>query len=483
MTVLRKNAAYNILLSLTQILFPLITFPYASRVLGPEAMGAVSLADNFTIYFLIFSGLGIPLYGLREVARVKHDLELLGKTFSSLFFIHLMSTTIAVGILFIISWHVEKLHSNFELYQIGMAILIGSVFIAEWFFQGTEEFRYITLRSVLIRLLTIPLLFILVKGPEDKNIYFGLSLLVTLISGSLNMYFITRKIKISVKNLEIKRHLKPLFLILSSAMVTTIYLVFDTVILGFLTSDTIVGYYAASMRIAKISLSIMGAVSITLLPRLTLIFHQQDYAAASALLNRSIRFVFFISVPIAIGIFCLANEIITIFAGKDYLPAVNSLRILSFIVIFVGLAQVFSNQILLPLKQEKKILYASIIGVVISLSLNFTLIHRFMHVGAAISSVLTELVVTLVLYAFTRKLFSISIPISVFLKSFITSAAFFLIRYLVLQFTSLPILVLTFTISLSALGYMLVQLLIWKDKDMIEILSAHRLLGFLNRLK
>jgi len=483
MTILRKNAFYNILLSLSQILFPLITFPYASRVLGPEAIGAVSLADNLTIYFLIFSGLGIPLYGLREVARVKHDRKLLGKTFSELFFIHLMSAIIAVCILFMVSWHVEKLHSNFVLYQIGMAILMGSVFIAEWFFQGMEEFRYITTRTVSIRLLTIPLLFLLVNGPEDKNLYFGLSLITTLISGSCNIYFITKRVKISVANLDIKKHLKPLFLILSSAMVTTIYLVFDTVILGFLTNDTTVGYYAASMRIAKISLSVMGAVSIVLLPRLTLIFHQQDYTAATGLLNRSIRFVFFLSVPIAMGIFCLSNEIISVFAGKDYLPAVNSLKILSFIVIFVGLAQVFSTQILLPLKQEKKILYASIFGVIISLSLNFTLIPIFMHLGAAISSLLTELVVTIMLYTFTRRLFLVSMPIHILLKSFATSSLFFLIRYLVLQFTVLPVLVLIFTIGLSALIYIFVQLLVWKNKDMIEVLSAYPLLGFLNRLK
>jgi len=483
MTVLRKNATYNILLSLTQILFPLITFPYASRVLGPAAVGAVSLADNFTIYFLIFSGLGIPLYGVREVARVKHDLTRLGKTFSSLFFIHLISSTIAVCILFIISWHVQKLHSNFVLYQIGMAILMGSVFIVEWFFQGMEEFRYITVRTVLIRLLTIPLLFILVKGPEDRNIYFGLSLVVTLITGGFNMYFVTKKIKISVRTLEVKRHLKPLFLILSSALVTTIYLVFDTVILGFLTNDTNVGYYTASMRIAKISLSVMGAVSIVLLPRLTLIFHQQDYKTASSLLNRSIRFVIFLSVPIAMGIFCLSNEIISIFAGKDYLPAVNSLKILSFVVIFVGLAQVFSNQILLPLKQERKILYASIVGVAISLSLNFTLIPIFMHVGAAISSLLTELTVTIILYAFTRKLFPVSVPMIVFLKNFLTSMLFFFIKYLILRFTVVPIFVLTFTIGLSTLSYMLVQLLIWKDKDIIELLSSQSRVGFLNRLK
>ncbi|RDC54255.1 flippase [Pedobacter chinensis] len=482
MGVLRKNAAYNIVLALTQVLFPIITFPYASRVLGPEALGAVSFADNFTIYFLILSGLGIPLYGVREVARAKHDSKLLGKTFSELFSIHAMSAIIATGILFLISWYIDKLHSNFALYQIGMAILMGSIFISEWFFQGMEEFRYITLRTVLIRLLTISLMFLFVRGPEDKNIYYGLNLLIALISGGFNMYFITKRIKISFTNLAIKKHLKPLFLILASAMVTTIYLVFDTVILGFLTNDITVGYYAASMRIAKISLSVMGAVSLALLPRLTQAFYQQDYSTANGLLNKSIRFVIFLGIPIAMGIFCLANEVVNVFAGSDYLPAANSLRILSCIVIFVGLAQVFSNQILLPLKQERKIFYASIAGVIVSLILNFMLIPIFRHNGAAISSLLTELVVVIILYIFTRTLFVVSMPVSLLLKSLFTSSFFFLIRYLVSQFTALPILVLTFTIGICVTFYILVQLFIWKNKDMIEVLSVYRPLGFLSRL-
>lgn len=483
MSVLRKNAIYNVLLSITQLVLPLVTFPYAARVLGPNAMGAVSLADNFTIYFLIFSALGIPLYGLREVAKVKKDPVLLGKTYSSLLFIHLASAILAAGLLFIISWQVQKLSANFALYQIGIAIILGNVFIGEWFFQGLEEFKYITLRTVLIRLLTIPLVFLFVKAPGDKAIYFGLNLIVTVLSAGFNMYFITKKINISFYNLAIKRHLRPLLLIWASALVTTIYVVFDTVILGFLTDDAIVGYYAVAMRIAKISLTVLGAVSIALLPRLSLLFHQNDHHEATLLLNKSLRLVCFFSVPIAMGICCSADEIISVFAGGQFLPSVNSLRLLSFLVVLIGLAQVFSNQILLPLKQEKKILYATIVGVIISLSLNFTLIPIFLHIGAAISALLTELIVTLLLYLYVKRYFVVIIPFNVFFKSLLSTSLFFVSRYLVLQLTTIPLFVLTFTIVISVVSYFLVQLLIWKNKDMLDLLADYPVLGFLNKLK
>lgn len=483
MSILRKNAIYNVLLSITQLVLPLVTFPYAARVLGPNAIGAVSLADNFTIYFLIFSSLGIPLYGLREVAKVKKDPVLLGKTYSSLLFIHLASAILAAVLLFIISWQVQKLSANFALYQIGIAIILGNVFIGEWFFQGLEEFKYITLRTVLIRLLTIPLVFLFVKVPEDKSIYFGLNLIVTVLSAGFNMYFITKKINLSFYNLAIKRHLRPLLLIWASALVTTIYLVFDTVILGFLTDDAIVGYYAVAMRIAKISLTVLGAVSIALLPRLSLLFDQNDQHEATLLLNKSLRLVCFFSVPIAMGICCSADEIISVFAGGQFLPSVNSLRLLSFLVVLIGLAQVFSNQILLPLKQEKKILHATIVGVIISLSLNFMLIPVFLQTGAAISALLTELIVTLLLYLYVKRYFVVIIPFNVFFKSLLSTGLFFISRYLVLQLTTVPLFVLTFTIVISVVSYFLVQLLIWKNKDMLDLLADYPVLGFLNKLK
>lgn len=118
MSLLKKNIFFNTLLSLSQLLFPLISFPYASRVLGPEAIGTVSFADNFTTYFLIFSALGIPLYGIREIAKVKHDQKKLGIVFSELLIIHLCTSLIAVVILFAVSYFTNKLRLNFGLYQI-----------------------------------------------------------------------------------------------------------------------------------------------------------------------------------------------------------------------------------------------------------------------------------------------------------------------------------------------------------------------------
>lgn len=482
MSVLKRNIAYNTLLSISQILFPLITFPYASRVLGPAAMGAVSFADNFTTYFLIFSALGIPLYGIREIAKVRNDRNGLGKVFSELIFIHLFTSIVAIIILFVISYFTNKLSANFELYQIGMAVLLGNVFIAEWFFQGIEKFKYIALRTVAIRMITVALLFILVHSVEDRNTYYALNLLATILAAIMNMYAVSKMVKISFRNLALKKHLKPLFIIFSNSIVTTIYLVFDTIILGFLTKDVNVGYYSASMRISKLSLAIIGVLSAVLLPRLTIAFQNNDFAEAKSLLGKSMNFVVFLSVPIALGTYCLSQEIILLFAGNSYFPAVSSLQILCFIVIFVGIAQIFSHQILLPLHQEKKILYASLFGVVVSLALNFTLIPYLKENGAAISSLATEFCVTVVLFFYASNLLKFKFPVLQILQSIATCAVFFVIKFLILKLTLVPVLVILFTVVLSAIFYLCAQLFIWRNKNVLDILSGFGPLKFLQKI-
>lgn len=442
-------------------------------------MGAVNFADNFTTYFLLVAALGIPLYGVREIAKVKDDPEKLSKVFSELLFIHLATSLVAVLILFGLSHSIGRLRSDLALYQIGMSVVLGSVFIAEWFFQGTEQFKYIAIRSVAIRVFTIALLFLFVHTPADKEIFYGLNLITVIIAAAANMYAIRKMARLTFKGLSFKRHMWPLFIIFSNSVVTTIYMVFDTIILGFMTSDQYVGYYSASMRISKLSLAIIGALSAVLLPRLTMAFQNNDFDEAGMLLNKSMNFVVFLSVPIALGTLCLSKEIILLFAGGQYLPAVASLQALCLIVVLVGIAQVFSHQILLPLHMEKKILYASIVGVVVSLGLNFTLIPLFRHVGAAISSVATEGVVTVILFFFARKAIRVSFPMMQLMQSVLTCALFFAIKYLVLQLTQNAAVVVLLTVCFSASAYLLCQVFLWKNKHILELLSGFRLFSFL----
>jgi O-antigen/teichoic acid export membrane protein len=481
MSLLKKNILFNTLLSLSQLLFPLITFPYASRVLGPEAIGAVSFADNFITYFLIFAALGIPMYGIREIAKVKDDHKRLGIVFSELLIIHICTSLVAVVILFIISYFTDRLRVNFGLYQVGMAIVMGSVFMAEWFFQGIEKFKFIAVRSVCIRLFTISLLFFFVHSVEDRDLYYSLNLIAIIIGATINMYAITKMVRLSFKGTTYRRHFRPLLIIFSNSIITSVYLVFDTIILGFLTNDLHVGYYSAAMRISKIPMALIGVLGAVLLPKLTVAFQQEDRGEATEIINKSLSFVIFLSLPIAFGILCLSQEIVYLFAGAKYSGSVTALNILCFIVILIGMSQVFANQILLPLHQEKKILYASICGMIISLTLNFCLIPFLKQDGAAISSLTTEFMVSLILFFYARKALKIAFPVKPFLQSLVTVLFFFVFRYLMLQLTAKPIFIILGTVTLSSLFYGSIQLFVWRNKNVMEILSGLPGMGFLKK--
>jgi len=482
MTLLKKNIFFNALLSISQIIFPLLTFPYASRILGPQVIGAVSFADNFTSYFLIFSALGIPLYGVREIAKVKDDKKKLGEVFSELLSIHIVISIFSIGLLFLISNINQRMYSNIDLYYVSMCIIMGSVFIAEWFFQGVNEFRFIAVRTVLIRVVTIGLLFLLVHSEADKVIYYGLNLVAVIISAVVNMTIISRKIAIrftwrwSILN----KHFSPLFIIFSNSMITSVYLFFDTIILGFLTDDIRVGFYSAAMRISKLSMVIIGVLGAVLLPKLTLAFHNKDFEEARTLVSKSLDFVIFISVPIAIGMFCLSKEIITLFAGSKYEEAVLPLRLLCFIVFFIGIAQVFSLQILLPLHEERKILKASIVGMIVSLTLNFSLIPFFKEIGAAISSLTTEIVVTVLLFFFIKNTFKIVFPFKSVFRAVVTCAVFFLFKYLAHSITQVNLIVIFLTVLPSAIFYVLFQALVWKNKNIFDLLTQYGVFKFLS---
>ena len=175
MANIKSNFICKVLLGISQIIFSLITFPYASRILLPEGIGEVSFIDNLTQYFTILSALGIPIYGIREVAKRQDNLVELQKLLTELISIHFIASIISGALYWTIVIHSSKLSSSIDLCQIGLLLILSHVFVIEWFYQGLEKFKFIVIRTLLIRVLTILLLFLFVKTPQNKSIYYILN--------------------------------------------------------------------------------------------------------------------------------------------------------------------------------------------------------------------------------------------------------------------------------------------------------------------
>lgn len=470
MANLKTNFIYNILLAVSQILFPLITFPYASRILLPQGIGSVSFIDNFTQYFITFAALGIPVYGVREIAKRQQKREERSKLFSELIIIHFSLSLIVTIIYWLIVINTPKFSQDLTLCRIGIVLLVSNVFTIEWLYQGLEKFKFVVIRTIIIRIITIVALFVLVTSTEDREYYYGLNILGTVTSAIINLYVARKYVNFNWKGLELKKHLKPLIILLSTSIVISVYILLDTILLGFLTNNEIVGYYSASIRVSKLPLAVVGALGTVLIPRLTNII-TSGIDDSNPLLEKSLQLSLLISTPIALGTLCLSKEIITVFAGISFIHAVPSLQILSCLVVIIGIAQVYGQQILLPIGKENYILIASSIGMMFSILLNFLLIPLFLHVGAAISSLVTEIIVALTLVIFSRKFIKITFPKKQFVTTVVTCIPFFLIREIILNYTNNIVTTLFVTIILGGLLYIGSQLFIWKNALMKSLIS------------
>lgn len=401
MGFLQRNIVYNVALSLSQVLFPLLVFPYVSRVIGPSGIGSVTFVDGLTQWFILVAALGIPIYGVREIAKAKDDLQRRSKVFSELFVLHIVAAAV-LAVVFVSSFLlIDALRPFRPLFWIGTGILFASSCMIEWLFQGMNAFRYITVRTVIVRALVVALVFLCVRDPDDTLVYYGITLGGMVANVLLNIWYARKFIHYRLKGgLDIRRHLRPMIVMFLISVVSGIYTLLDVTILGLFTSEVDVGYYGAAMRLVKLVITVLVAVSAAIVPVLSFSFGSGRTEESFALLRKSFNLIVFIGVPAAVGLYIAAPNVIALFAGPDFLPAVLALQILSPVVLLIGLNNIFGMQILNPTHNERFFLYAVLAGMVVSVTVNVVLIPAYQFLGTAMANLLAEAVVCLLLLAF-----------------------------------------------------------------------------------
>lgn len=469
--MLKKNIFFNLLLSISQILFPLITFPYSSRILGPSGIGSIVFVDSITQMFLLFSALGIPIYGVREISRLKNNKIALSNLFSELVTIHICCTLLFVIFYVSSALFIPKLSSHFSLVLIGVGILLFNVFSLEWFFQGMENFSYITKRTLLVRVLFIILLFCFVNKKTDTVVYYSLTAGSYLLNAIINFNYSRRYITVSFIGLNIKKHIKPLLIILCSNIVVSVYLLMDNTIVGFLKGELAVGYYSTAVKFAKIALTIITSFGIVLIPQISLAHTEKDYEKINSLINKSFNYVCTIGIPLSVGLILLARTIIFVLVGKTFLPSVLALQIISPIILIIGMTNIFAWQILTPFGNDKKVLLVVVCGMITSLTLNFLLIPHLSFIGAAIANVATELIVMLISAYFVYSLGKIQLKFKPLFNALLGSFVFIIITYVIRYFINESILREVIIIFLCVITYFIYQVLIVKNEILVSIMK------------
>lgn len=410
---IKKNMFSNFLLSSSTFIFPLITFPYITRTLSNESFGSVLYVDSFTQYFIIFSALGIPLYGVREISKVKDDVEARSKLVSELLIIKVSLAFFSILIFLSLLGFVSRLEENANLIKLGCLSIISSSFLIEWFYQGIENYAYITKRALFIKTLSVIAILMLVKHFDDKLIYYAIIVGVNVLNALINFsyYLKTHHYKV-VKTLEFRKHLKPLTTLFFISVAISVYTVLDIMILGTLTNPKEVSLYSVPLRLSKIVWTVVLGIGFVLIPRLSALFNQNKIQEMKHLMTKSFSLVFLITIPFCFYSLVFTKELLVLVAGENYLNAVNALKLFSVLPLIIGVCNIMGTQFLLPIGKEKQMLHATLIGLALSLILNFSLIPNFGFIGAAVACLVAETAVCAYIYFIATKEINISIDLS-----------------------------------------------------------------------
>lgn len=401
-----ENFIMNCILKVASVIFPLITLPYVTRILLPDGIGKVSFATSVVNYFLMFVQLGIPTYGIRAVAQVRDDRLQLSKTVMEIMIINLIMLLIvgACYILFIISYP-ENNREQLLYCILGVTLLMTPIG-AEWFYSGFECYRYITIRSIIFKAIATFGVFFFVKNQKDYLIYAFFTVFASV--GSYICNFINLHNYIDLKkaeNLNLLVHIRPILVFCAMSIATKVYTNLDSIMLGIMTNDAEVGYYSTVVKIRTVLLSVTTALGAVLLPRSSYYVGKGQLDNFKTISKKAFHFIWLIASPITIFVIIIANDGIQILGGREFLPAVNALRWIMPTVLLVGLSNLTGIQMLVPMKREKCVLLSVIVGAIVDFLLNIKLIPCFHSAGAAIATLVAEVVVVLVQFMFFEKAF------------------------------------------------------------------------------
>lgn len=403
---LKKNAALNMIKVLMSLLFPLITFPYSSRVLGPVYTGKVNFAQSIVSYFSLVAALGITSYGVREAAKIRDDKTQLSVFTKEILCINIFSM-IAAYILFALSLiFVQPFFDYRKLLCICASSIAFTTIGVDWLYTALEEFKYITIRSIMFQFVSLALLFLTVHSQDDYMKYAAINVIACAGSGICNFIHTRRFIDWKTKvRLFPCRHLKPIISFFAMTAAVSIYTVLDTTMLGFIKGDESVGIYSAATKINRIVIMMISAATSVLLPRLSYYAQKENKEDFARLVNKSFCFILSLSVPCAAGLALLAKPVILLLSGQKYADAIPVMQIMNPVIVFIGISGLIGIQIFMAQRKEKLTLLSVILGAVVNFTLNSFLIPKYGAMGAGFATLIAEFCVTFIQIIFAVKYF------------------------------------------------------------------------------
>ena len=400
----KYNFVMNTILKMSSFLFPLITFPYVARVLGVELNGKIAFASSYVSYFTMFAQLGIPTYGIRACAKIRDNKKKLSETVAELLIINSVMVFISYIALLVSIFTIPRIIENRNLIVISSVTVVLTCLGMDWLYQALEQYDYITVRNIAFKFISVVLMFLLVHKPEHYVIYAGINVAGSVGSNILNFFRSRRYVNIKVsKQLDIKKHIRPILIFFLFTVSATIYTSLDSVMLGFMSTDKQVGLYAASIKMRNILYSLVTSIGTVLLPRASYLIQNKEFDQFGIIIKKSFQFIAVISIPLTIFFVMEAQTSILFLSGNEYIDAAKAMMIVTPTIIIAGISNISGIQVLIPLGFEKYTVVSTFGGAFTDLILNSIFIPMYGAAGAALGTLVAEIVVLVIQLLFMRK--------------------------------------------------------------------------------
>lgn len=464
-----KNYIYNLIYQMLTIVLPLITTPYLSRVLGAEAIGIYGYTLSIVTYFVLFGSLGIAMYGQREIAYVQNDKEKQSKAFWEMVIIRIITLCIAT-ITFYITFCTRGDYSTY--YKILILELIANALDISWYFQGIEEFGKTVIRNLVVKTLSLVCIFVFVQTQEDLWKYLLIYTLANIL-GNITMWLYIPKMleKVSIKKLELKKHIRPIIALFVPQIAIQIYVVLDKTMIGNITNNmSEVGFYEQAQKIVKTMLLVVTALGTVMNSRIANAFAENKKEEVKKYLSQSFRIVWFLGLPAMFGMIALSSKFVPWFYGEGYEAVISLINATSPIIIAIGLNNVTGIQYLIQIRKQNIFTISVTIGAIVNVILNYLLINLWGTIGAVISSVLAEFCILAVQLVYIRNEITVLDMMKSSVKYLISSLIMFVI---VLEITNLMEVSIFNTCLEAMIGIVIyfVILFILKDKFLKSIIN------------
>ena len=387
------NAVMNVALTSTNMLVSIVTIPYITRVLSVDGYGNINFAQSISTWLSAICLVGVPTYGIRECAKVRDNPELLSRVVKELLIIITFFTVGVLSIFALCIFWIPKLRSIAPLMWMFLISTLLLSYGVEWFYQAIEQYDYITIRSIIFKAISLFAIFTIVKKPSDWLLY---GAILALVSCGNNIFNIIRLVRITnlsgVNRIDLKRHRKPLMYFAFLSIASSIYLSFDSVLLGFLSNNNQVAFYQLAAKLKGICWQVINAIIGVLIPRLSY-YSKKNFEQYKILLNRGFHITFELCLGIFFFLLIYAKPIVILISSEKYMQSVIPVQIIGFVNLVSCLSYFIGLCVLTPLNRESKLAKSNLIAVPISVCMNLVLDGPVGAIGASLALMVSELCV------------------------------------------------------------------------------------------